>query len=111
MTIDYVEGPVAILLVIYGVVGLIITRGVILDSGLSALQRTIQVIIIWLIPAVGMCIVLLLQGYSHTREEMKRLVPFPFYLAANPKPGDGSLAGFAQDGAEDHYGADGADGD
>ena len=103
--------PFVVALGIYVMIGLIITRGVVADSGLTILQKLIQTLMIWLIPVFGMCVVLLMQGNDHTRAEMKSLVPFPFYLVADPRPGDGSLAGSIQDGAGDHCGTDVPDGD
>ena len=110
MLVD-IEKPILIMLGLYVVVGLIVTRGIVLDTGLTILQKVAQILIIWLIPVFGMCFVLLLQGNSHTRSEMKDLVPFPFYLVAHARPGDGSLASFAQDGAGEHCGSDAADAD
>jgi len=106
-----VDKPVLIAIGVYAVVGLTITRGVAADPGLTVLQKIVQVLIIWIVPLIGMCVVLLMQGNNHTRAEMKSLVPFPFYLASPSIPGDGSLAGSVQDGAGDHCGADAADGD
>lgn len=100
-----------IALIGYALVAIIVTRGVIADSGLSVLQKVAQSMIIWLIPVFGMSIVLLMQGNNHTRTEMKKLVPFPFYLAAPARPIDGSLSGIAHDDAGDHCAADAADGD
>ena len=105
------ELPFVIALGIYVMIGLIITRGITADSGLTILQKLIQTLIIWLIPVFGMCVVLLMQGNNHSRAEMKSLVPFPFYLVADSRPGDGSLAGPVQDGAGDHCGTDALDGD
>lgn len=98
-------------LVGYAIIAVIVTRGVFADTGLSFFQKVAQTMIIWVIPVLGMSIVLLMQGNNHTRAEMKSLVPFPFYLVAPSSPGDGSLSGTAYDGAEDHCGADAADAD
>jgi hypothetical protein len=95
----------------YVLIALILTRGVIADSGLSVFQKIAQTMIIWLIPVFGMCVVLVMQGNNHTRAEMKSLVPFPFYLAAPAVKSDGSLSSPAQDGAADYCGPDAADGD
>ena len=76
------DKPVLVALVAYAMIALILTRGVLVDSGLSVFQKIAQAIIIWVIPVFGMSIVLLMQGNNHTRAEMKGLVPFPFYLAA-----------------------------
>ena len=105
------DRPVLIALGVYAVVALIITRGVAADAGLTIPQKIVQVLIIWFVPVFGMCAVLLMQGNNHTRAEMRSLVPFPFYLASPSRPGDGSLASTAQDGAGDHCGTDAADGD
>ena len=79
------------------------------DSGLGAIQKIAQTLIIWLIPVFGMSLVLLLLGNGHTRDDMKRLVPFPFYLIAPAQPRDGALTPSAQDGYMDNCGD--ADGD
>lgn len=95
----------------YALVAVIVTRGVVADNGLSAFQKLTQSSIVWLIPVFGMSIVLLMQGNNHTRAEMKRLVPFPFYLAAPARRSDGSLSSIAHDDAGGHCAADAADGD
>lgn len=110
-TLGNLGKPVLLALVFYAVVALILTRGVIADPGLSGFQKIAQTMIIWLIPVIGMSVVLLMQGNSHTRDEMKRLVPFPFYLTASSRPGDGSLAGSIHDTAVGHCGADAGDAD
>jgi hypothetical protein len=105
------DKPVLVALVAYAMIALILTRGVLVDSGLSVFQKIIQAIIIWVIPVFGMSIVLLMQGNNHTRAEMKGLVPFPFYLAAPAHQSDGSLSSYVQDGAGDNCGPDVGDGD
>jgi len=106
-----IEKPIIMMLGVYVVIGFIITRGIVVDAGLTVFQRVAQTLIIWLVPVFGMCVVLLMQGNNHTRSEMKSLVPFPFYLVAQTRPRDGSLASLVQDGAGDHCGSDIADGD
>jgi len=95
----------------YALIALILTRGVVADSGLSVFQKIAQTIIIWFIPVLGMSVVLLMQGNNHTRAEMKTLVPFPFYLVAPAVQRDGSLSSPVQDGAGDYCGPDAADAD
>lgn len=106
-----VDRPVLIALFAYALVAIIVTRGVVADTGLSVFQKVTQSLIIWLIPAFGMSIVLLMQGNNHTRAEMKKLVPFPFYLAAPARQVDGSLSSIAHDDAGGHCAADAADAD
>lgn len=96
--------PVLITLGVYVVIMLIITRGIVIDSGLTVLQKFFQILIIWLIPVIGASLVLAMQGNNYTRTEMRSLVPFPFYLAGYSKPRDGSLTSAAQDGAGDGCG-------
>ena len=81
------------------------------DSSLSVFQKIAQTMIIWLIPLLGMSVVLLMQGNNHTRAEMKNLVPFPFYLVAPARQSNGSLSSTAHDGAGDYCGTDAADAD
>ena len=109
--LENVAKPALIALVVYAIVAVIVTRGVILDPGLSVFQKIAQAMIVWFIPVLGMSAVLLMQGNSHTRAEMKSLVPFPFYLVAPAKLGDGSLSPHPQDGAGEYCGTDAADGD
>ena len=106
-----IENPIIMMLGVYVLIGLIVTRGIVLDAGLTVLQKVAQILIIWLIPVLGVCLVLVMQGNNHTRSEMKNLVPFPFYLVAHSRPVDGSLASLAQDGAGEHCGGEAADGD
>ena len=106
-----IEKPILMMLGAYVVIGLIVTRGIALDVGLTVLQKIAQVLIIWLIPVFGICLVLVMQGNNHTRSEMKNLVPFPFYLVAHSSPGDSSLANLAQDGVGEHCGGEAADAD
>ena len=96
----------------YLAIVLIVTRGVLLDPGLSPFQKLAQTTIVWLVPVFGMTVVLLMQGNNHTRDEMKTLVPFPFYLAASTSAStNGSLASPPHDGYDVGCGADAADGD
>jgi hypothetical protein len=75
----------------------VVSRGVILDSGLSWSQKSLQLAVIWLIPVIGGAVVLAMQGQNHTVKEMRSLYPFPFYFAGykppykdpGPKFGDG----------------------
>ena len=109
--IENADKPVLIAIGVCAVVGLIVTRGVAADAGLTIFQKLIQVLIIWIVPVFGICAVLLMQGNNHTRAEMRSLVPFPFYLVSPSRPGDASLVAPGQDGAGDNCGADAADGD
>ncbi len=111
MILEYLDKPVLVTLGAHALVALILTRGLLVDSGLSVFQKIAQAVIVWLIPVFGMSVVLLMQGNNHTRAEMKSLVPFPFYLAAPAGQSDGSLSSPAQDGAGDYCGPDAVDGD
>ena len=73
---------VLIALGMLGLFNLVISIGVMRDSGLTPLQKFLQVTMAWLIPVMGGLIVLVIQASHHTREEMKSLVPYPFYMAA-----------------------------
>ncbi len=73
------------ILATYAVFNLIISRGVIKDAGINPRQTLAQILLTWLVPIVGACIVLAMLGQHHTREEMRTLVPFPFYFAGYTK--------------------------
>lgn len=77
---------ISIALFVYLVFVLIVTRSVLKDSGLTGAQKTLQVVLVWIIPVLGPCAVLGFQGLSHSREEMKTLVPSPFHLVGYTKP-------------------------
>lgn len=62
------------------IVNLIVTVGVLRDAGLSALQKTVQLLIIWILPVIGAALVLFFLGQNHTRAEMRSLVPSPFHM-------------------------------
>lgn len=109
--LENLDKPILVALCVYALIALILTRGVIVDPGLTIFQKIAQAMIVWLIPVLGLCVVLFMQGNNHTRAEMRKLVPFPFYLAAPAVRSDGSLASSAQDGAGDYCGLDAADGD
>lgn len=95
------------LLLLNGIVTLAVSR----DEGLSASQKIAQILIVWVLPFFGGIAMLALVGSYHTREQMKSMVPYPFYLAGyrdpkTPNPFDhhgtegscGSDAGFSGDG-------------
>ena len=92
---------------------LIVTIGVFRDAGLNAFQKTMQSLMVWILPIVGGVSILMLLASHHTREEMKGLVPFPFYLSAAPAgPDVGDSAGImnsdlTSDMFEGHCGGDG----
>ena len=81
---------------VYVLFNLIVTRGLLLDSGLTARQRLLQAVMSWLVPIVGGCFVIALQGERYPRSELKALLPFPFYFAGhverrkNPFKSDGA---------------------
>ncbi len=96
-----------LLLLLNGIVTLAISR----DDGLSPPQKLAQILIVWILPFLGSLAMLALVGSYHTRDEMKSMVPFPFYLAGyrdpeTPNPFDhhgtegscGSGTGFSADG-------------
>ena len=64
------------------VLNLGVTWALIRDDGATVLQKVFQFFVIWLLPVLGGALILALIGSHHTREEMKSMVPFPFYLAA-----------------------------
>lgn len=67
-------------LAVYGIFNLVVCRSLWLDGGLTRAQKLAQGLLAWAIPIVGGGIVLAMQGQNHSREEMKLLTPFPFYL-------------------------------
>ena len=71
------------LISVYVLFSLIVTRGLILDNGLTAKQKVLQALMTWFIPIIGGCFVIAMQGQNHSRSEMKALMPFPFYLAGH----------------------------
>lgn len=60
------------------------------DHGVTPLQRAAQTLFIWLLPVAGGLVILFLVGSHHTREEMRSMVPFPFYLASAAPQRDNS---------------------
>ena len=68
---------------VYLLFNLIVTRGLLLDDGLTGKQKLIQALVSWLVPIIGGCVVIVMQGQNHTRSEMKALMPFPFYLVGH----------------------------
>ena len=78
-----------LILVAVGVVvllNIIVTIGLVRDDGTTPFQKSVQGLMIWIVPFLGAGIILTVIGSHHDREEMKSLVPFPFYLAAYRKP-------------------------
>ena len=68
---------------VYLLFNLIVTRGLLLDDGLTGKQKLIQALVSWLVPIIGGCVVIVMQGQNHTRSEMKALMPFPFYFVGH----------------------------
>lgn len=64
----------------YVLIGLIVTRSILKDDALYMRQKVMQIVLVWLIPFFGGLLVLTMQGNSYSRTEMRRFVPFPFYL-------------------------------
>ncbi|MEO1201077.1 MAG: hypothetical protein AAFX10_00125 [Pseudomonadota bacterium] len=85
-------------LVVLLVFNLIISQGVIRDGGLTAFQKSAQVVLLWLLPFLGGLVVLSMQGMNHTRSEMRELLPFPFYLAGHADPGASPFRQYPHDG-------------
>ena len=75
------NNAVFFLISVYVAFNLIVTRGLLLDDGLTGKQKLLQALVSWFIPIIGGCFVIAMQGQNHTRSEMKALMPFPFYLA------------------------------
>ena len=71
------------LLAAYVVISVIVTRSLILDHALGRKQKLMQLLIVWLVPIIGGCVVLVVQGQGYSRTEMKSLVPFLFHLVGN----------------------------
>jgi hypothetical protein len=69
-----------IFLGLLAVLNLVVMVGVWRNPGLSGFQKFGQSILIWLLPVIGASIVLAFLGQNHTRDEMRSLVPFPFYM-------------------------------
>ena len=69
-----------IFLGLLAVLNLVVMVGVWRNPGLSGFQKLGQSILIWLLPVIGASIVLAFLGQNHTRDEMRSLVPFPFYM-------------------------------
>ena len=89
------------------VLNLVVTVGLIRDDGVTNLQKVAQAMLVWLLPIVGAGIVLAVIGSHHTKDEMKSLVPFPFYLAAYQKRDSGgptNIEAGTCGGLEDKYG-------
>ena len=80
--LPYVLAGIALVLVF----NLGVTLALIRDDGVTSLQRTVHALVIWLIPILGGALILALVGSHHTKDEMKSMVPFPFYLAGVPHP-------------------------
>lgn len=68
---------------VYLLFNLVVTRGLLLDDGLTGKQKLIQALMSWLIPIIGGCVVIVMQGQNHTRSEMKALMPSPFYFVGH----------------------------
>ena len=96
-----------LILLFNGIVTIAISR----DDGLSPPQKFAQILIVWILPFIGSLAMLALIGSYDTQDEMKSMVPFPFYLAGyrdpkTPNPFDhhgtegscGGGAGFSGDG-------------
>ena len=80
-------GKVGFLVIVVCVTfNLIVTMAVVREVGLQTIQKILQTILVWVLPVIGGSIVLAMQGQNHTRDEMKKLVPFPFYLVGYRKP-------------------------
>lgn len=62
--------------------------GLLRDDGLTGLQKFIQVLIVWLLPLLGMLIVLSFQGLYNSRAELRERLPYPFYMAGFISPSD-----------------------
>lgn len=94
-----------VLLAFLIVLNVIVSRGVLLDDGLTWIQRILQILIVWILPIIGSAIVLLMQGQSHSRSEMRSLVPFPLYFVGYDKPLGGPDQKYGEGGAENSEGS------
>jgi len=54
------------------------------DDGLSPVQKSVQIVVVWVLPFIGGVLMLALVGSHHTRDELRSMAPFPFYLAGRP---------------------------
>lgn len=90
-TVDW-TAPVLVALTAYGAFNLVVTCSLIRDDSLDAAQKVAQILIIWLVPFIGGGIILAFQGHHHPRQEMKSLVPFPFYLVGYSERNDKMVA-------------------
>ena len=57
----------------------VITRALLHDSSITTAQRFFQLAFVWLVPFIGAIAVYFVLAY-HPKEEMRSLLPFPFYL-------------------------------
>ena len=71
-----------LLMTVVVVLNVVVSFALYRDGGLNGLQKIAQAAIVWLLPVVGAVSILMLIASHHSRSEMKRLVPFPLYLAA-----------------------------
>ena len=55
------------------------------DVGTTPYQKIVKLLVIWLFPIFGGVLMLVLVASHYTRDEMKSLVPFPFYMASVSK--------------------------
>ena len=74
-----------------------VTVGISKDDTVTGLQKTAHIVVIWLLPIIGGVISLGFLATHHQRDEMKSLVPFPFYLAAAKESGEANAAFSASD--------------
>ena len=81
-----------------------VSLAIVRDDGLSSLQKFIQILVVWVLPFLGGVLMLALVGSQHTRDKLRSMVPFPFYLAGNPEPGTPNP--FDHQGTEGSCGSD-----
>lgn len=59
-----------------------VTFGIYGDETITRAQKTAHIVAVWLLPIIGGVLVLGFLASHHSRQELKQLVPFPFYMVA-----------------------------
>ncbi len=77
---DVMNQLVLVLTPVFLLLDAIVTRALLRDSNITTAQRIFQIAFVWLVPFVGAIAVYFVLAYHHTKEEMRSLLPFPFYL-------------------------------
>jgi len=88
------------ILVVCLLFNLVVTWSLIHDDGLSAKQKIYQTLLTWIVPIIGGSVVLAMQGQNHSRQELKSILPFPFYLVGHVDHASNPFKTGGSDGAE-----------